>query len=64
MQTPVEMCSAPTTADCGPAALSRPISGGISRAEWEAAGAAAVYDDVAELLDQLDSSSLVGAGDG
>jgi HAD superfamily hydrolase (TIGR01509 family) len=35
-------------------------SGGISRAELEAAGAVAVYDDVATLLDELDRSPLVG----
>jgi HAD superfamily hydrolase (TIGR01509 family) len=35
-------------------------SGGISRGELEEAGAAAVYDDVAALLDDLDRSLLVG----
>jgi hypothetical protein len=34
-------------------------AGGISRAELEAAGAVAVYDDVAALLDGLDDSPLV-----
>jgi HAD superfamily hydrolase (TIGR01509 family) len=34
-------------------------TGGISRAELEAAGAVAVYDDVAALLDGLDDSPLV-----
>lgn len=34
------------------------LSGGTSRAELEHAGAIAVYVDVAELLDQLDSSPL------
>jgi HAD superfamily hydrolase (TIGR01509 family) len=34
-------------------------SGGISRAELEAAGAMAVYEDVAALLDDLDQSPLV-----
>jgi len=37
-------------------------SGGISRAELEAAGAVAVYDDVSALLDDLDRSPLVGGG--
>ena len=36
-------------------------SGGISRAELLDAGAVAVYDDVAALLDQLDDSPLLGA---
>jgi HAD superfamily hydrolase (TIGR01509 family) len=36
-------------------------SGGISRAELEAAGAAAVYDDVGALLDDLDGSPLLGS---
>jgi len=35
-------------------------SGGICRAELEAAGAVAVYDDVAAILDDLDGSPLVG----
>ena len=35
-------------------------SGGISRAELEAAGAVAVYDDVGALLDDLEHSPLVG----
>jgi HAD superfamily hydrolase (TIGR01509 family) len=35
-------------------------SGGISRAELEAAGAVAVYDDVAALLDGLEDSPLLG----
>jgi HAD superfamily hydrolase (TIGR01509 family) len=35
-------------------------SGGISRAELEEAGAVAVYDDVAALLDALDESPLLG----
>jgi HAD superfamily hydrolase (TIGR01509 family) len=35
-------------------------SGGICRSELEAAGAVAVYDDVAALLDDLDESPLVG----
>jgi HAD superfamily hydrolase (TIGR01509 family) len=35
-------------------------SGGISRGELEGAGAVAVYDDVAALLDDLDRSLLVG----
>ena len=35
-------------------------SGGICRAELEAAGAVAVYDDVAAILDDLDRSPLVG----
>ena len=35
-------------------------SGGISRAELEAAGAVAVYDDVAALLEGLDESPLLG----
>jgi HAD superfamily hydrolase (TIGR01509 family) len=35
-------------------------SGGISRAELEDAGAVAVYDDVAALLDGLDDSPLLG----
>ena len=34
------------------------LTGGYSRAELEEAGAAAVYDDVAQLLAQLDSSPL------
>lgn len=34
------------------------LSGGIDRAELEAAGAAAVYDDPADLLDHLDASPL------
>ena len=37
-------------------------SGGIGRAELEAAGAVAVYDDVAALLDDLDNSPLTGGG--
>jgi HAD superfamily hydrolase (TIGR01509 family) len=37
-------------------------SGGISRAELEAAGAVAVYEDVGALLDDLDHSPLVGGG--
>lgn len=36
------------------------LSGGISRAELEEAGAVAVYDDVATLLDELDDSPLLG----
>jgi HAD superfamily hydrolase (TIGR01509 family) len=36
------------------------LSGGISRAELLDAGALAVYDDVAALLDQLDESPLLG----
>ena len=36
------------------------LSGGIGRAELEAAGAVAVYDDVASLLDGLDDSPLLG----
>jgi HAD superfamily hydrolase (TIGR01509 family) len=35
-------------------------SGGISRAELEAAGAVAVYDDVGDLLDNLEQSPLMG----
>jgi HAD superfamily hydrolase (TIGR01509 family) len=35
------------------------LSGGISRAELEDAGAIAVYDDVAAILDELDQSPLV-----
>lgn len=35
-------------------------SGGITRAELLEAGAVAVYDDVAQLLDRLDESLLVG----
>ncbi len=35
-------------------------SGGISRAELEAAGAVAVYEDVAALFDGLDDSPLLG----
>src|SRR5581483_1624573 len=35
-------------------------SGGITREELEAAGAVAVYDDVAALLDGLDESPLAG----
>ena len=35
-------------------------SGGISRAELEAAGAVAVYEDVGALLDDLEDSPLVG----
>ena len=34
-------------------------TGGVTRAELEAAGAVAVYDDVAALLDGLDESPLV-----
>ncbi|HLF39961.1 MAG TPA: HAD family hydrolase [Acidimicrobiia bacterium] len=34
------------------------LTGGISRLELEAAGALAVYEDVAELLDRLDHSPL------
>lgn len=34
------------------------ITGGSTRAELEDAGAAAVYEDVAELLDRLDESPL------
>ena len=34
------------------------LTGGISRLELEAAGALAVYDDVAELLERLDGSPL------
>ena len=37
-------------------------TGGISRAELEAAGALAVYDDVGALLDGLDDSPLLGGG--
>jgi HAD superfamily hydrolase (TIGR01509 family) len=37
-------------------------SGGISRPELEAAGAVAVYDDVAALLDGLDDSLSLGRG--
>ena len=37
-------------------------SGGISRADLEAAGAVAVYDDVSALLDDLDHSPLAGGG--
>jgi HAD superfamily hydrolase (TIGR01549 family) len=37
-------------------------TGGICRAELEKAGALAVYDDVAALLDGLDVSPLLGAG--
>jgi HAD superfamily hydrolase (TIGR01509 family) len=36
------------------------LSGGISRAKLEEAGAIAVYEDVAALLDGLDGSPLVG----
>lgn len=36
------------------------LSGGISRAALEEAGAVAVYDDVAALLDRLDDSPLLG----
>jgi HAD superfamily hydrolase (TIGR01509 family) len=36
------------------------LSGGIGRAELEAAGAVAVYDDVAALLEGLDDSPLLG----
>ena len=36
-------------------------SGGISRAELIDAGAVAVYDDVAALIDELDDSPLLGA---
>jgi HAD superfamily hydrolase (TIGR01509 family) len=35
-------------------------SGGITRAELEEAGAVAVYEDVADLLDRLDDSPLLG----
>jgi phosphoglycolate phosphatase-like HAD superfamily hydrolase len=35
-------------------------SGGISRAELEAAGAVAIYDDVGALLDGLDDGPLLG----
>jgi HAD superfamily hydrolase (TIGR01509 family) len=38
------------------------LSGGISRAELDSAGAVAVYDDVAALLDDLDQSPLVSGG--
>jgi HAD superfamily hydrolase (TIGR01509 family) len=38
------------------------LSGGISRPELEEAGAVAVYDDVAALLDGLDDSPLLGGG--
>lgn len=38
------------------------LSGGISRAELEEAGAVAVYDDVAALLDDLDQSPLLSGG--
>ena len=37
-------------------------SGGTGRAELEEAGAVAVYDDVASLLDGLDDSPLLGDG--
>jgi HAD superfamily hydrolase (TIGR01509 family) len=37
-------------------------SGGICRAELEAAGALVVYDDVAALLDELEDSPLLGGG--
>jgi HAD superfamily hydrolase (TIGR01509 family) len=37
------------------------LSGGVSRAELEEAGAVAVYDDVAALLDDLDASPLIRA---
>jgi HAD superfamily hydrolase (TIGR01509 family) len=37
------------------------LTGGISRAELEDAGAVAVYGDVGELLDDLDGSPLVGS---
>ena len=36
------------------------LTGGISRGELEEAGAVAVYDDVAALLDELDDSPLLG----
>ena len=35
------------------------LSGGISRAELEEAGAVAVYDDVAALLEDLDNSPII-----
>jgi phosphoglycolate phosphatase-like HAD superfamily hydrolase len=35
------------------------LTGGISRAELEEAGAVAVYDDLTALLDRLDESPLV-----
>lgn len=38
------------------------LSGGISRAELEEAGAVAVYEDVAALLDDLDDSVLLADG--
>ncbi|HYH49905.1 MAG TPA: HAD family hydrolase [Acidimicrobiia bacterium] len=38
------------------------LSGGISRAELEKAGAVAVYEDVAALLDDLDNSVLLADG--
>ncbi len=40
------------------------LSGGISRAELEEAGAVAVYDDVAVLLDDLENSCLIRSGSG
>jgi HAD superfamily hydrolase (TIGR01509 family) len=40
------------------------LSGGIGRAELEDAGAVAVYDDVATLLDNLDQSPLLGSASG
>jgi phosphoglycolate phosphatase-like HAD superfamily hydrolase len=40
------------------------LSGGISRAELVDAGAVAVYDDVADLLQNLDQSPLLGSASG
>lgn len=40
------------------------LSGGISRAELADAGALAIYDDVAELLQCLDQSPLLGSASG
>ena len=40
------------------------LSGGISRAELADAGAVAIYDDVADLLENLDQSPLLGSTSG
>jgi HAD superfamily hydrolase (TIGR01509 family) len=40
------------------------LSGGISRAELADAGAIAIYDDVADLLENLDQSPLLGSVSG
>jgi HAD superfamily hydrolase (TIGR01509 family) len=40
------------------------LSGGISRGELADAGAVAIYDDIADLLENLDQSPLLGSASG